>query len=317
MRGTPVNTPATPVLTIAICTRNRATLLSECLSALHEQVAEMTEMQLLVVDNGSTDDTAQLVAGFRERFPMMRLVVEEDIGLSHARNRALSESACDWIAFLDDDARPLAGYVARLRYLVGKDMFDSVGGVYLPWYRDGRKAWFRDAYGSNASVIKHFGALPVDRNASGGNWLLRRSAALAVGGFRPDLGMAGGRIGYGEETRLQIELRRRGYRVGGDPDLVVEHLVPMRKQSLLHLMRSAWAVGRDHWATFDAYPTTRVMLGRIRRLLTRPLISLYNEIVNQPEPCNWRTLLLAFGRPLLMTLSELVAALRLILQRGR
>lgn len=203
-----------PFVSIAICTHDRARLLGECLTALHVQAQEMADVQVLVIDNGSTDDTVQVTSKFSGLFPCWRCVTEPDIGLSHARNRALSVAEADWIAFLDDDARPLAGYIARLKSLVREGVFDCVGGLYLPWYRDGRKAWFRDSYASNAEMIDKFGELQEGCFASGGNCLLRKQAVLDVGGFRGDLGMAGGQLGYGEETRLQIELRRRGYRIG-------------------------------------------------------------------------------------------------------
>lgn len=275
----------------------------------------MNDVQVLVVDNGSTDDTHWVMADFSTSFPHWLGVTEPKVGLSHARNRALASADADWIAFLDDDARPLAGYVSRLKVLGGEGTFDCVGGVYLPWYRDGRKPWFRDAYASNAAAIQGFGDLPAGRHASGGNCLLRRQAALEAGGFQSELGMTGARRAYGEETRLQIELRRKGGRIGGDPELLVEHLAAMPKQSLGVMFQSAWRVGRDHWATFDEHPTIGVMLGRVRRLITRPLIALYQELFRETERRSWQSVALAMGRPLAMTLGELSEGIRLAVGR--
>lgn len=303
------------LLSIAICTRNRAQLLYECLKALHGQLVDMHDVQVLVVDNGSTDDTRRVLADFSSRFPHWLGVKEPEVGLSHARNQALASTGADWIAFLDDDAKPLAGYVSRLKALASEGSFDCVAGVYLPWYRDGRKPWFRDSYASNVSSIQRFGDLPVGIHASGGNFLLRKQAALDAGGFRSELGMAGSRRAYGEETRLQIELRRKGRRIGGDPELLVEHLTAMPKQSLCAILHSAWSVGRDHWATFDEYPTAGVMLGRVRRLLSRPLLALYKELFRQSERCSWQSVVLAIGRPLVMTFGELSEGMRLIFGR--
>lgn len=309
--------PCPAILTIAICTRNRADLLRSCLMSLLPQVDGVEDIQVLVVDNGSTDHTLVVTDECADRFPRFVAVTEQQIGLSHARNRALREAAADWVAFLDDDGRPLSGYVQRLRYHVHENTYDLVGGLYLPWYRDGRKSWFRDRYASNADSIDRFGELPSGRYASGGNCLLRKQAVLDVGGFRTDLGMAGRRTGYGEETRLQVELRRRGYLIGADPALRIEHLAALHKQSLAVMLRAAWAVGRDRWTTFDERPTLPRLLGVARRILTRPLVALYREIFREPQPSRWQTLVLAAGRPIVGTVAELLAGMRLARRGSR
>jgi len=311
-----VSVPASPLVSIVICTRNRAQLLRECLKALHDQVEEMSNVQMLVIDNGSTDDTQRTIAEFANHFPHWSCVIEPDPGLSHARNRALAVAGADWLAFLDDDGRPLAGYVARLKRLASEGAFDCVGGLYLPWYRDGRKPWFRDDYASNTGTIDSFGELPAGCYASGGNCLLRKQAVLDAGGFRADLGMAGRRLGYGEETRLQVEMRKRGWRIGADPALRIEHLAAMGKQSLGVMLRAAWAVGRDRWTTFDEHPTLPVLLGVARRIVTRPLVALYRELFLEPQASHWQNLLLAAGRPPVGAAAELLAGLRQYMRIG-
>lgn len=302
-------------VTVAICTRNRAQLLRECLSALHAQAGELGSMQVLVVDNGSTDDTQQVMIEFATRFTYWLGVKEPRVGLSHARNRALACAGTEWIAFLDDDARPLAGYASRLRALADKGEFDCVGGVYLPWYRDGRKSWFRDSYASNAAVAGDAGPLPEGRFASGGVMLVRIGALLGVGTFDPRLGMAGGQMGYGEETLLQVALRRAGGRLGFDPQWRIEHLVPPAKQRVSWLLLSAWTVGRDSWLALGRQPGVVDLLRMLRRLFSRPVIGLWRESRGRNESRAWQNLVLAAGRPFLLTLGELVAGVRLMLAR--
>jgi len=300
----------TVTVTIAICTHNRAGLLRECLSALKKQLAEFPSFQVLVVDNGCTDETQQVMGEFAGQFSNWLGVKEKKLGLSHARNRALDCADGDWVAFLDDDARVLPGYASCLEGLVRNDEFDCVGGVYLPWYQQGRRNWFRDSYASNKETIQIFGELPAGRNASGGNCLFKKRVALAAGGFNASLGMVGRRRVFGEETRLQIEMRRRGARIGGNPDWLVEHLVPISKQSITKILALAWRVGRDHWVSFDEHPTGKLIIGRIRRLVTRPLVGLYQES-GCDAPRYWQNIVLAFAKPLVMTLGELVEAVRL------
>jgi GT2 family glycosyltransferase len=305
------------MVTIAICTRNRADLLRACLASLFEQIEDLGDVQVLIVDNGSTDHTLAVVTEYADRFSCCASVTERNIGLSHARNRALTDAEAAWVVFLDDDARLLPGYVRRLGFLVREDAFDLVGGLYIPWYREGRKPWFRDRYASNADSICCIGPLSSGRYASGGNCLLRKKAALDAGGFRTDLGMAGSRTGYGEETRLQIEMRRRGYAIGADPALRIEHLAPLHKQSVVFMLGAAWAVGHDRWTTFGERPTLPVLLGVARRIVTRPLAAFYEEVFRESQRSHWQNLVVEGGRPIVGTVAELLAGVRLAIRGSR
>src|SRR5437879_759573 len=90
-------------LTIAICTWNRAALLTQTLKRLQELITpEGVEWTVLVVNNASTDDTATLLESFAPPYSF-RSVFESTPGLSAARNRALAENRSDFILFTDDD----------------------------------------------------------------------------------------------------------------------------------------------------------------------------------------------------------------------
>ena len=98
-------TPAArPLLTVAICTHNRAPYLDKALASLLRQTADAASFEILVVDNASTDDTRSVVERSRALRPDIRYVHEARLGLSHARNRAIAETGTPVIAFLDDDA---------------------------------------------------------------------------------------------------------------------------------------------------------------------------------------------------------------------
>lgn len=306
---------AQPVVSVIICTLNRAKWLHACLSALAADVTSAQCVEVVIVDNGSTDTTAGVVETIGRHFDSLRYCLEPRVGLSHARNRGVSEAHAEWIAFLDDDARPLPGYVQRLLTLVAEARFDCVGGVYLPWYAEGRAAWFRDEYASNALSITHYGEMPPNAYASGGNCVIRRAALNAVGGFNQLLGMRGGVLAYGEETRLQIELLRHGYRIGGDPALRIEHLVAQRKQHLGWLLRQAWSVGRDSWATFDRQPNLRSLAYAGWHLFSRPVAGLYREIRSDQAPKSWRTLALAIAEPGVRTVAELLTGVQRMMMR--
>src|SRR5262249_51523514 len=99
--------------TVVICTHNRATVVRAAIEhALVE--ARRCAADVLVVDNASTDDTAAVVADAARGALEVRVVREEQLGLSAARNRGLADARGDVVAYLDDDATPRPGWLAAL-----------------------------------------------------------------------------------------------------------------------------------------------------------------------------------------------------------
>ncbi len=247
-----------PDVSIVICTYNREELLRDCLRSLTSQSAEMSRIPVVVVDNNSTDATAQIVREFERQLPELRYVFEAEQGISHARNRGFREADTRWVAFLDDDARAFSDYFENVERAIRRDEFDCIGGAYVPWYRDGRPKWYLDSYGANAG--KPAGVLQNDY-ASAGNLIVKRDVLERLGGFSNPLGMSGEVVAYGEETRLQVIMRREGLVIGFDPEIRVEHLVPVYKQTPLWFMRASFAQGRGSWDIF-LYDRTFKRIGK-------------------------------------------------------
>ena len=89
--------------TVAICTHNRAQLVTRAIEPAVAQ-GQACQAEVLVVDNASTDDTPAVLARMaRDAAPTLRVVREPRLGLSAARNRALVEASTDIVVFLDGD----------------------------------------------------------------------------------------------------------------------------------------------------------------------------------------------------------------------
>ena len=91
---------SSPEVTVVVPTRNRATILSGTLAGALRQ--EDVELEVVVVDDGSTDETPSLLAAVDDqRLRVLRH--ETSRGVARARNRGIAEARGEWIAFLDDD----------------------------------------------------------------------------------------------------------------------------------------------------------------------------------------------------------------------
>ena len=170
-----------PLFTVAICTRNGGHRLQENLPYF-EQI-EDANFELLIVDDGSTDTTRDIVQSFVAKTNLTcRLLVQDPGGLSAARNHAAKEGRGEFIAYIDDDARPQPQWLFYLRRAFAENpKAVAAGGPNLPPTPISRQNAIVTACAGNASHI-----LFNDTTAEhlpGCNFALRRQLLLEMGGF--------------------------------------------------------------------------------------------------------------------------------------
>lgn len=240
------------LISIVICTYNRADFLQNCLQQILPQLLQQPEVEILVINNNSTDNTSAVCATFTERYSQVRVLFCKEQGLSYARNYALSHAQGQWIGYLDDDAYPAPDWFEQALRLISSDEYDAFGGVYYPWYKDGKKSWFSDSFETNASWIevKDEGRLRSSY-FSGGNGFFKVSWLNYVGGFPTELGMNGKAMGYGEETYVQRLMALRGAILGFSHKLIIYHYTPLHKQSVVWSWRKHYAYGKSFWKIYQ------------------------------------------------------------------
>ena len=232
------------ILTIVICTYNRAHILSEALTSLLQQTVPPEDYSILIIDNNSTDHTQELAESFKNKFTDIRIVLENNQGLSHARNRAFKECQTEWLAFLDDDAKAHPDWVETILQTIEEGDFDGFGGPFYAWHHYGpAPRWLPEDFGTYESP-QGYGLLEENTYIPGGNSVLRCDAARSVGTFSTELGMNGDHCGYGEETQFFERMRTAGYRMGYVPKLKIDHCVLPYKYTLRWQMRSAFEYGK-------------------------------------------------------------------------
>ena len=119
-------------ISVIIPTCNRAHLLPRCLDSVISQ--ELKPLEIIVVDDGSTDATRDLV---QRDYPGVKLISQENKGVSAARNAGIGAAGGDWLAFLDSDDAWLPGKLKRQMQAVRKS--PGIGIVHTEeiWIRNG------------------------------------------------------------------------------------------------------------------------------------------------------------------------------------
>ncbi|MGH9873563.1 MAG: glycosyltransferase family 2 protein [Pyrinomonadaceae bacterium] len=230
------------MLSIAICTYNRAALLNRALDSLTNQTPVNDEIEILIVDNGSTDETRQVVDERQLLDSRTRYVSEPEPGIAHARNRALAEARGEYLAFIDDDAWAEADWIKNL--LAPIDAVSPrpecvVGPVSLVW-EGTRPDWFPARFESLLCRYE-MGDVPRFLDADGylltTNSLFHRETLLKLGGMRTDLGHKRKALIGGEDNDIFNRLIANGHRVYYQPSARVNHPVPKERQTRRFLLR--------------------------------------------------------------------------------
>lgn len=219
---------------VVIATRNRRELLLRSL----ERTCSLPEApRVVVVDNASSDGTAEAVAG---AFPHVEVIALAHNAGAAARNAGVRHVEEDVVAFADDDSWWAPGSLARAEDLFAEDgRLGLVAARVLVGPEEREDAVCSELAG--AARVEGFLACAA---------VVRRAAFLAVGGFNPRL------LVRAEERLLAIDLARDGWRLAYDPSLVAHHHPPPRTDGA---ERSRLQARNDLWVAWLRLPLCRAL----------------------------------------------------------
>jgi glycosyltransferase involved in cell wall biosynthesis len=264
---------AVPFVSVVIATRNRAALLAETLSAVTSQDWRRDRFEVIVADNGSTDETRVVVddAASGAAEPLIRYLYVPQSGKSYAVNAALAGCEGSLIALTDDDVIPSRSWLRSLANAFDETGADFVAGRILPRWQSLPPSWLSPSlYGVLA--IPDNGTTPTllgtegspDIMPIGANMAVRAHVVARLGGLRTDLGKLDGTLRTGEDHEFYLRLVAAGFRGAYAPDALVHHLVPTTRLTPGYFGRWLYQNGRDVCSLEASYPR------RVRSLLGAP-----------------------------------------------
>ena len=253
-------------IAIVICTSNRTDILVHTLRSVSNEIKDYAH--IFLIDN-NRNGISQAIRNEIKSIPLT-ILHEPKTGLSHARNKALAISdKFEWLIYLDDDIEIPKDFFPKLNRIISNDQFDCFGGMYYPWYPEGKPKWLPNDFGKKVPLRSDTGSIHLldDGFLSGGILAVKKEALEAIGGFRTDLGMTDG-IGYGEEDDLQLRLQAAAYRIGFVPDWYMQHAVLAHKHKVSWHLKSAYAHGRDAQQIHKTYSRIQISIKLLQVIIT-------------------------------------------------
>ena len=224
-------------ISVILPTRNRADQLQGALERLAAQQTEgACTYEVLIVDNGSTDATRQVVDAWQPRFPVsLRYLYEGRTGKPWALNSGMAAARGAIFAFTDDDILTTPTWLAALWRCFQEEGADGVGGKILPQWTAPRPVWLTD------EAFRRFGGLGcVDhgdlRRSSasgsycrwvGGSFAVRRQAAARLGPYDP-------KLLRGEDTEYYERAISQGLAVCYEPSALAFHRIAADRMTLAY-----------------------------------------------------------------------------------
>jgi glycosyltransferase involved in cell wall biosynthesis len=236
-----------PAMSVVICAYNAEATIAECLEAA--SALDYPDLDVVVVDDGSTDRTADIAA----TFPGVRVLREPHAGLSVARNTGWREAYGDLVVYLDSDAYPAPEWPYYMALAMDGPTVGGVGGPNVPPQSDGVAAQrVARAPGGPVHVL-----LSDDRaeHVPGCNMGFWKIVLDEVGGFDPVYTAAG------DDVDLCWKVLDRGWDIGFHPAALVWH---HRRGSTRAYLRQQRGYGRAEALVAQRHPERFTPIGTAR-----------------------------------------------------
>ena len=239
------------IISVVICSYNREEYIINAIESLYRQTLDSHKFEVYVVDNNSIDNTGEKVMEFMRHHPDFNLVylTETRQGASFARNTGAAFSKGKLLCFMDDDAVAEENYLQRIN-----DFFEEnpnatgLGGRIIPRYIPSKPKWmshFVSSLVGNFDYSKTVEEFKLGKYPLESNMIVRKDAFDSIGGFNTELPGVKGTVRIGGEGKdFFLRLQAKGGTIYYDPQVIVEHVVEVKKLTPEYMYRVASGIGR-------------------------------------------------------------------------
>jgi GT2 family glycosyltransferase len=244
------------LISLIVCTRNRTSSLDACLEHIGH-LESPGAWELVIVDNGSSDGTANLLMDFAEQAPFRVVVVEEPrCGLGRARNAGIAAATGEILAFTDDDCYVSPDFLKQILEVFKDQRIGYMGGRVLLYDPTDLPETIRTE--TKIRLIEAHSFIRAGE-LQGANMAVRKSLVAKIGAFDPEFG-AGSRFCSGEDADFQARASASGATGIYHPGPLVWHHHGRKPGKRYEKLMRGYHYGRGaYYAKFILNPRTRTL----------------------------------------------------------
>jgi len=285
------------ILSVIIPTHNRCSLLQAALNSLEMQTLPRSDFEVLVIDNGSTDNTKQVVESAQQRLGNVRYFYEPTPGLHVGRHLGLKMAKSDILVYADDDIEAFPTWLEAIAESFYDPEVVLVGGKNLPKWEAEPPDWILKMWEPDKNGNRILGYLSIidlsDEKKKinpfyvfGCNFSIRKSVLIEAGGFHPDA-FPQELIKYrGDgESHVSRHVYDHKYKALYHPKASVYHIVPSSRLTEDYFYQRAYNQGIS-----DSY--TKIRLQHLGNTNKKSLLSRFSHELTEMIIVKWFKLLI-------------------------
>ncbi|MGF7078029.1 glycosyltransferase [Mucilaginibacter sp. UYCu711] len=243
------------MISIIIPTFNRSALLKNTLASIVKQNYVANDFEVIVVDNGSTDDTKNLCSDYSSHIKNFTYCYDNMPGLLTGRHKGAKVAKGEILAFIDDDVELSTYWLTGINESFNNTEVSFLTGPCLPKYESPPPEWLNyfwddTPYGGKMCTwlsLLDLGnkSITVHPNYVWGlNFCIRKNVMLQLGGFHPDCIPDNLQQYQGDgETGLTIKAAQREMTAQYNPKVMLYHIVPAHRLTLAYFEKRAFYQG--------------------------------------------------------------------------
>ncbi len=233
------------MISVIIPTFNRSAQLTTTLDSIARQSLSEKAYEIIIIDNGSTDDTGEVIRKFIQSYPghTIKSFYDNTPGLLTGRHLGAKMAEGDILTYADDDIKASENWLATVVEIFEDEATQLAGGKCLPTFEIDPPNWVIDFYIENpegkmlpdlslcdfGDEIKTISPMYI----WGLNFSIRKKALYELGGFHPDNISPAYQMFQGDgETGLALKAIERNYKCIYHPQNLVHHQVPKSRMSI-------------------------------------------------------------------------------------
>ena len=241
-------------LSVIIPTRNRSSLLEKAIKSLTRQTYLSENFEIIIVDNGSTDETKSVVESYKHDLPNLIYLYEPKPGLHVGRHAGLAIAKGEILVYGDDDIEAFPTWLEGVAESFQDPAVVLVGGNVLPQFESAPPEWIEQLWQETpwGKAIGEYSLIDFGSDRKeilpnyvyGCNFSIQKSILLEVGGFHPD-SMPKDLLKYrGDgESAVSDAIRTKKYKVIFNPKASVYHHVSTSRMTFSYIQKRGYLQG--------------------------------------------------------------------------